>query len=339
VEDILKHIYLMLLLLLLPINAVHGQDEISAKSIFSFENNPQSFDNRIDFSETFWQPDSQSFSFRDVVAYSSLIYHYDVPTNRILTDGARYSCTATFTDEQAKNFDASYCPISTSPNMRYVIYATNEFKCRDGCAFKYAIGDPKTGKYIKIQAWIGENYYVRWSENSSAFLIMSIDDSSLAGIWYVSVPQILSSTTDVPGTLLSNFPLGDIGYVDISPDGQQVLVRGNINTYLGLTLWSPSNHSTNQQFSAWSDGRWLLKDQNIGGATFLPDDPQRILVVTDKGILNYNLKTDTSTIINTQIKGAAPDWVYFSPDVRYALSYTVPNDGTPYQKIMLYQLN
>ena len=337
----MKHFYLMLLLLLLPMSGVQAQDEITAKPIFSFLNATQesSSNPRIIFGETEWQMDSQSFDIRSTMPNGRMIFHYDIPTNGIQMNDVTYPCVYTFTSEQSKLFGEG-CSRTISPNGRYVLYATGEYSCSDGCVYKLAIADLKTETHAVIQAWFAENYYVRWSENSSAFLILDIGDlGGLGGISHVSVPQLLPATTEVPSTMLANYSPPDPGYIDISPDGQQVLIRGVLNSGIGLTLWNTSLPSSHQQFAAWFDGITLIKDQVIGGATFLPDDPEHILVVTPKGIIKYDLKTHSSTVINTQINSVFPNWVYFSSDVRYALVYTLFPDDLNKQQITLFQLN
>jgi hypothetical protein len=339
----MKPIYVLLFLLLSPMGISHAQD-MTLTSIFTFENNPQTFHNRLDFTNATWGADSQSFNFRYTADFGTLRYYYDIPTNQLHISDAGYPCAYTFTDEQTRTFGAvAYCSQTISPNGRYVIYPTAQTHCGESCLSKHALGDLKTGKHTNIEAWFSDEYTIIWSENSSAFLIsddgIGADAGGLGGIWYVSIPDPFVQSPEVPSTMLANFPLGEQGYVDISPDGEQVLVRGGLNSNRGLSLWNTSMPSSNQQFAAWSDGRWLLKDQNIGGATFLPDDPQHILVVTNNGIVKYDLKTDSSTTVNTDIKNVFPNWVYFSPDVQYALAYTIPDDGSPQQKITLFQLN
>jgi len=269
--------------------------------------------------------------------------HYSLANNEFQSSDVRYPCAYEFSDSQIKTFGAANCSRTISPNGRYIIFPTDKVKCGESCLTKFEIGDLQTGTHAELQGWFSDGYYIRWSEDSSAFLLLDFGIGEAAGglgaIWYMAVPQTLPVKTEVSKTLLANFGLGDPGYVDISPDGEQVLVRGTLNSNLGITLWNTSLPYSRQQFAACFDGRKLLSDQLVGGATFLPDDPQHILVVTDKGIIKYDLNADTSSIINTQIKSILPNWVYFSSDVRYALVYTVFPDDLNKQKLTLFQLN
>lgn len=317
-----------------------AQDNNTTEPIFTFESVMQLPDSHIDFADTEWQSNSQTFDFSYVSAGKSLIFHYDISNNKLSTTGDDDPCAFQFSEEQIVTFGAADCKRSLSPNNRYVVYQIEDMACREDCSNTLAVGDLETGAHTIIRKNPDAGFIVRWSESSNAFLILDNgQNSNLGKIWHIALPQNIAAAAEITATLLASFPVGEIGFVDISPDGQQVLIHGIGYFGIGLTVWNTSLPSDAQEFAAWTQGHSFLAHHRIGGASFIPNERTHILVVTDEGIIKYNLDTDTFTVINSQINRITSDWVYFSSDTHYVLVYYLIPDEIARQKLTLFQLN
>lgn len=333
----MKYIYTVLTMIILSFSISGAQDEYAAPegALFNFTNT--TYSNHIIFPEADWQADSQSFRFLYQQESSSLLFQYFISSKELRIIDHPWVCAFFFSDEQREIFRAVGCPHSISPNGRYAIYPTEEQICGEACSNVLALGDLEAGSYIPIRKAPDAVNFVRWSEESTAFLVLDYGQTGgLGGIWYASVPPSFSDLSDLHPTLLANFAHGDIGYVDISPDGKQVLVRGNGKTNNGFTLWDVNFLSSSQQFAAWADGQPHIENELIAGASFLPDDPHRLLVVINEGLVLYDLETKQTKLINPSINTQWADWTYFSPNAHYALVYDYFPDGKEGQQISVF---
>lgn len=335
-----KLIGFLLTTMLLAFSVSHAQEEsvTSPNSLFTFTEQADSA--HIDFSITEWQTDSQSFRFSYHQELSKSIFQFFLATNEFRIIERPGLCAFVFSEMQAREFAAVNCPISISPNKRYVVYPIEEQICGESCSHLLALGDLETDAYATIRKGADSGNYVRWSEDSSAFLIMDYGQvGGIGGIWYGTVPMNVSQPTDLQPTLLANFGIGDIGFVDISPDGQQVLIRGDGKTLKGLTLWDKRFASSNQQFAGYADGVFMLENQLIAGASFVPGDNQYLLVVVDQGIVLYDLYAKKEAdLINTDVNAQWAYWIYFSPDISYALAYGNWDGGNERNQLVLFRI-
>ncbi len=326
---------------LLNINVIsHAQDEPSPieHALFTMTIG-SSYPNFI-FPVAEWRQDSLSFQVPYYYESVSSLLQYFIPSGEIrITDG-RGICKFDFSDEQITIFEGLDCAISVSPDGRYVIYPLQEQICGESCSNLLAVGNLEAGTYATIRKAPDSGNFVRWSEDSSAFLIMDYGQvGGIGGIWYIKMPENGTLESALEPILLENFSVGDIGFVDISPDGQQVLIRGNGTTHEGLTLWDVRSESSDQQFAAWADGQIILRDQATAGASFLPDDEQHLLIILEQGVVLYDLETEQIQIINPDVNTRWAEWAYFSPDLRYVLVYDSWPGGLEGEQLTLFEVN
>jgi hypothetical protein len=339
----MKKYLLIFMFALLTIQIAQAQEATpsadDARFTFTTEGPDQLF-----YQDTGWMPDSQSFFFHFLpleppplpmlqyfVQHNELRNILVLPTETVLPG------------EQATAFSSDFTLASRSPNGRYVVYRTNQQLCgvEGDCSLLLGLGDLVTGRHITLRKGIDQGHFVRWSADSSAFLIVDYGlYGGLGGILYVNVASALAATADYTARMLMNFGLGEPSFVDISRDGRRVLVRdqGNgLGTGRGLFLWDSRTPDTGDQFAAFADGRDVLKDDIVTAASFIPGDDQHLLVVVREGLARYDLKTGQLEVLNPAINSQWVVWAYFSPDVRYVLTYAQVENGSDWQaQIALY---
>ena len=331
-----------LILFLLPVSLSYAQtsDSTGAGAIFTYTSGEDA--SFINFPEASWLPDSQSFTFG---IFSSddyrrpRIFQYFLATNEMQTMDTSPLQSA-LSLQQQETFGAVNWP-SVAPDGNMIIYPINDQVCGEGgCSNVLALGNLKTGQHTTIHKPVDTRNYIHWSADSSAFLIMDFGQyGGVGGIWYGKVPPDMADSIPIEPILLANYGTGDIGFVDISPDGERVLVRDpGDGGARGLRLWDSRAAASPQQFVAFADGKLILGSDVVVGASFVPDDEQHLMVVAKEGIIRYDLETDTFEVINPLINAQTSSWTYFSPDVQYALVYIRSLDDVSGQQIKLIQL-
>ena len=308
----MKRICLIVIGLLLTLHFAQAQDESQPPDGALFTYMSENHDFEIFFPRTEWLPDSQSFVLqtvtRDYGFSVTPLLQYFIPTNT-LRSLARISN-------------------SISPNGHYSIYGRSEQVCGEGaCSAVTALIDLETGVQVNLLKPAAIRSFIRWSADSSALLFM--DDGpygGLGGIFYVSVAQAFAAEGDFQAQMLMNYSIDLPSFVDISRDGRRVLVQAFLDfpRSQGLYLWDapvPPTRSSDTQFLAPVDGQLILRDEIVAGASFIPGDDQHLLVVLNRGIAKYDVETHEITVIDPHINTKWVTWAYFSPDVRYVLTY------------------
>lgn len=335
----LKLVGLVLGFIVLTCNLGYMQAEVPSQPDALFTFTSQTNTARIDFPVTQWQADSQSFHFLYTSQTFFSTFRYSLPTNQLQMVEVIGECGFLFSDDQIEEFAAANCPISRSPNGRYVVYPLQELVCGEACSHLLALGDLQTGEYTSIRKAPDSRNFVRWSRDSSAFLIIDYGQvGGLGGIYHVRIPTDGFPQNEILPTLLENFGIGDVAFVDMSPDGQQVLIRGDGSTNYGLTLWDARLPSTHQQFAAWADGEVIFDGVMVAGASFIPDHPHHLLVVVEQGIVLYDLETAELELVDDSVNAHWVDWTYFSPDARYALAYDNWHGGVESDQLSLFRV-
>ena len=224
---------------------------------------------------------------------------------------------------------------SLSPDGRSVIYTIHDDYCGEapGCAPLLGIADLRTGVHTPIPKGSDVGYTVRWSADSSAFLIIDIGEyGGLGGVSYGTVSQNNGDPAGLQLKLLNNYDAGSIGFVDISRDGERVLLREMADGYnTGLILWDARSPASQVQFAARTEGQVILPDEVITGASFIPGDDRHLLIVLERGIVRYDLISGEIDLIDPSINAHWVDWAYFSPDTHYVMTYHAGNQIAVYR--------
>lgn len=322
-------------LLMMSFQAGYAQDEpVFEDTIFTFSISGDDFPTRMAFSQAAWSGDGRWFWFthyasgfgREGAIGDPVTFGYQVAQN-LLQDFPLEPVQSVFSAEQMTLFDAALSTTWLSPNGRYVVYSTSRQVCGTeiGCGNGIGLADVLTGTSIFIDKPVDAGHYVRWSEDESAFLVIDAGFyGGVGGVWYVQVPSSFQDEDMLPADLLANYPLGSPAFVDISTNGEQVFVRGIEDGVLrGLYRWSVQMPNSPSQFSAFSNGQHLFENEVISGASFIPNDEQHILAITEQGIIRCNVETDEREVINASVHAGNVYWGFFSPDVRYVAVYTI----------------
>jgi hypothetical protein len=271
---------------------------------------------RIAINTTLWSPDSQSLRFEGVdngvVSYGQ--YYLKTP-NLWLSE--RNPLTIVLTGQQQHQLKAQSDIGYVSPNGEYIIYAHQEEICGEsGCEPQWALGDLQTGQHALLTMGMSTRRRIVWSDDSSAALIL-IDGhyGGLGGAYYVS--DFGDDVGQVQTIQLMNFFIGTHTYVDISADGERVLLREQFDGLeTGLYVWDSTGPLEPRQFVA-GDSPIVFEDEVVTGAAFLADNESIIIAVTDDGIVRLNLATDEQDLTNAVINAEWVEWAYFSPDARF----------------------
>ncbi|MFN8417688.1 MAG: hypothetical protein U0528_00340 [Anaerolineae bacterium] len=285
----------------------------------------------IFYNETRWTPDSQTLLFSGMDVQQAY-YQYRLPT-RELNALAKPPLTIALTGQQQELFEAADALAFQSFDKQYIIYSSQKQVCggETGCRDGWALGKLESGEHSIIEKGIGDPNSVFWSEDSTAALIVDVGFyGGVGGVWYIS--GYAAKVSSLKTELLTNYMAGDHGYVDLSPDGERVIVREQWdenpnNLVTGLRVWDARITHQPQQFLAW-DAPVFLPDEQIRGASFIAGDEDHILVVAETGIIRLNMKTQASMLLNSHIRSTDVAWVYFSPDGRYVAVLSRPDEHT-----------
>ncbi|MDX9956147.1 MAG: hypothetical protein RBT75_18760 [Anaerolineae bacterium] len=278
---------------------------------------------RIAWNATRWSQDSRTLFFTGIDNGTHYL-EFQVGDNT-LRELVQPPLTINLSPQQQAQFQAASQRAFVAWDHSYIIYESKHLVpcCEGGEEHALALGNVNTGDYALIEKGTAVSYSVIWSANSAAALIVDVGHyGGVGGIWHVSGFQ--ESVANLHASLLMNYTAGSHGYVDISPDGQRVLIPEHwYDMETGLRLWDGAIEAPPQQFAAASNPI-LLADQVVHGAAFVPAHDDELLVVMSAGIVRFNTTTADIQLINPAINAAWVDWAYFSPDRRYVAILTHP---------------
>lgn len=210
-----------------------------------------------------------------------------------------------------------------SPNGRYIVYAAQKPpQALDG---PLGIADLQTGEHIVIDSvyisridayetsWRGY-YRVRWSADSSAFIIETnrpVVDSTLyyvsnfsTDVSNTSVEDLTHGGTMVSGELVNPY----LGY-DISHDGDEVLFKLGV-PFAGysqrLVIWNHLNGT-----SRVIQGVGLILE-----AKWDEQHPDAVVFIDERGLVRYDLNSDMSEILNPDLSSTIINLAWISPDTQ-----------------------
>lgn len=278
--------------------------------------------------ELMWSPDSRFLAFTN--RYSPQIqiesdykwYNYDTET-QMIGESQVWPFYPTLSDAERENFnplDDSY--IFLSPNGRYIVYAVQDDVLdysQSMVRFGVAIGDLETGEYTKLLLYIsnpvsGPKYWnIKWSADSTAFVIF---DQQLTPVVH-HISNFEDSLTDVQVTALSELDFAAWDVYDVSENGQQVLL--NVFTAeleYKIMVWRVPEIAPLYIISDF-DTRLLVR----GNATFAPNNPNRILLHNEQGLIAYDLESQQTIILDDRFPFVDGDLTAFSPDGRWLAYY------------------
>ena len=308
--------YLRLVLLAIPLLAgvlhapVHGQDATP----------PLYVGEQILWNQTLWTPDGSTLFFASV---DNGLHHFQLqPGDGTLTELDRPPFTIELTPQQQTQFLAAGPLAFVSFDGAFIIYESQYqiHGSESGTQNRLALGNLRTREHTVIKKGAASVYSIFWNASSSAALIIDVGTSSLGGIHYVS--GFRESIAETHTTLLMSYMAGSHAYVDMA--GRYVLLPEQWEgRQTGLRLWDATMPAPPQQFAA-ADSPVLLADQTVHGAAFVPGRDDQLLIVTQDGIVRYDLATDEAELVNAAIHTGWVDWAYFSPDARYVAVLSQP---------------
>ncbi|MFN8419992.1 MAG: hypothetical protein U0528_12235 [Anaerolineae bacterium] len=172
-------------------------------------------------------------------------------------------------------------------------------------------------------------FNVLWSTDSTAFAVAHLGGQGFMRIDYAQLEKD-ATTGDLKSARVESVntaAIGETTYVsgvygrlyDISDDGLWVLVLldefapgydPNTPRVARLVVWSPTNPAESYAVKE-------IPGEQIRGASFAPDDKTKLLIITDSGLVKYDLKTQTQDLITAEISSKWVDDAVFSPNGRW----------------------
>jgi hypothetical protein len=288
-----------------------------------------------------WSTDSQRLAFRSgftdemgvtlsddnwlqyIPSTATLTRHNTWPLQPDLTQAEQQIFNPAITAEGQKSF------LNYSPNEHYLVYA--DAPLVNDVGWIVNIGNRQTGQIVNTSALILDPFYspllfeTLFSDDSTAFVIVTSDIASQPVIQYVSgytnAPSSPSfedlSYLVVDGVDYTSFSAGDL-----SDDGSKVLLlgykaTGETNLPMEVIVWNVVNSIDSQVLDSFSA---------VVGASFAPGTENRLLIVTELGLIEYNLSTDTFTVLNSEIRSAWVAEAIFSPDGQWVAFVDIHNN-------------
>jgi hypothetical protein len=309
-------ILLSLILVILTSQNTNGQSNDALQPIVNSGSSVQLPD------YLYWSNDSQTLVFADAITLPiEEWYSYSVNTGT-LTMSERWPLTPSFTEDNCPEITPYYrangqeVPPFISPDGHFLTYTAEQV---NAASVRIAIADCQLERSFTLPDLVTIMDRVLWSGNSGAFVTVDVF------IPDVYVNYVTNYAEDVSNAILrklSGWSHGERNYTvknafDISSDGNRVLLLAastldDLRIYI-YNAQSPSDDILVENFPA---------NQVIAGA-FAPNDETKLWLLAENGVVQYDLQTGLTTLLDTSITSTNVQEVLsdtpalFSPDGRY----------------------
>lgn len=215
-----------------------------------------------------------------------------------------------------------------SPDGRYLVYISERF----GRAWRVSLADLQTGVTAPTEAYAflvatslpEEVYRVVWNATSTTFFVLTRNSPDVPyEAFHVSGfgANVREVQTHKLGALSRGGRLyGQVETFSLASDGKTALMLIADFTDAGkllpkklplfLILWNAEKPESSQ-FIEGIDG------QDVIAASFAPGNESKLLYVNDVGLLEYDLRTGQTTVLDTRLAAQPPSIARFSPDGRW----------------------
>jgi hypothetical protein len=217
--------------------------------------------------------------------------------------------------------------IYTSTDRQYIVYAQGTAPDEFG-RWSVVLADLQQGEVFTLPIKVWDPFYgpltfhVLWSEDNTAFVIRFLTDEGSPVFVHVNhFKDSLSNAVvtwfrlEVDGRVFLPVLADDEMIYDLSADGNQVLlsVREEVadaptayDRPLRLIIWSPLNPNASQ-----------VINNRVGDAIFAPGDESKLLFVNEAGLVEYDIISQVTTILRTDINTLSTRKTRFSPDGKW----------------------
>jgi WD40 repeat protein len=265
-----------------------------------------------------WAYDSQSLVFRVLNDDDSTFtyYQYYVETGELEQNPDQLPFTVSLTEEEQEHFHARFPEAYIDPQGETIVYVSDFEIYTQGdpnLRALFAMGDRSLGLYTLMDTLPVSDFVVRWNDNGGVAVIEKHSPYGPATIiYYVRPGHGFYYTLELEIAHLAN----NMTIFDISSDGNQILLP--IGGQRDLHLWHvPTTVPLDYRYYDPTNDRQLIAENNVAGAAFIPDDTENILILNTQGIVQYNLSTQETLILNDNINSGWAQWAAFSPDNAY----------------------
>jgi WD40 repeat protein len=234
-------------------------------------------------------------------------------------------------------------PVFWSPDERYLVYAGNMQLSEEGTVWHLLLGDRQTQQVVDTMLIVydpfqgKDSFYVVWNKTSSAFTLVQTgpDGNQTVSAYVSSFNANIAQFAARSGVDFENFPVGGQTYHSVyayalSDDGSLILVAGlkndpNNPNYslenLNLLIYNLIDASKNIVIPN-------VSVKGVMSADFGPGSGQLVTIVYTTGLLQYDLSTGSSTVLNAQFNSGQAITSAISPDRQWLA--TIGQDGNVY---------
>jgi hypothetical protein len=217
--------------------------------------------------------------------------------------------------------------IFPSPDGRFLVYAAQQPANWESNYFPLGIVNTQTGEtalmeeiIVPIHENMDSSYIIEWSQNSQAFTVFAERLGSVPRIFYVT--NFTDTVSEITLMHLEAVPIGDqtvypIDIYDVSNDGNRLFLRAyTIGNQVNFVIWNAQQPEQSQIIAQLPEGI-------VAGGAFSGENDQNIVYVDVPGIIQVNLQTGETTILDSTVNTTWVDRAWFSPDAsRVALLET-----------------
>ncbi|MBI5666795.1 MAG: hypothetical protein HZC41_02205 [Chloroflexi bacterium] len=222
-----------------------------------------------------------------------------------------------------------------SPDGQYLLYPSQQATQNDPSCNALVIANTQTGSWEmvdKIRICNVEDFergfLVHWSADSTAFTILTSSPHAVTPFYHIT--SYKPNLDAIKITNLTDFSIDSVPHTisrpfGLSSDGKEILMRTtaviNDVTQETLAIWS---------LDIPSQSRIIEQSKNVIVAQFAPNDDHIILYVSEDGLIQYNLESGKSTVLEPRINSMWIDRAWISPDGKHIAWVAKAKGGNSY---------
>ena len=214
--------------------------------------------------------------------------------------------------------DSEYDWKFISPNEQYVVYQQ-----LSGNHIFITLADRKSRQSIVTTARAlntvsgTDNFNVMWSADSQAFVVATTAYEMSEPDFFTHISNYSNDLSGLKTQELGFLPMnneefGTRDIYDLSDDGRVVLVKGYnaLNGETRLILWDALDPTLPTSID-------IFTETNVIGAAFKSGNENKILVVNQDGLVEYDRQNGSTTVLRTDIGSKFAAKARFSPNAEW----------------------
>lgn len=250
-----------------------------------------------------WSNDSTEVYF---LGYNDKWFKYDVNQNNVIDIGKNpFSWKVTGSEIIPFNpvlDDEGYIPyVFLSPDETYLIYPFNQRRQRS-IGYPLAIVNLRNQDTIVTSIYVNpfigfSSFNVTWSEDSTAFVVSNFEGFAYTFYYMGNLFSNTGFTIENTTNIIEGEQSVITEFFDINSRGDLILLQYSSQ----FAVWAPETNSAE------------VVDVNVRIADMAFVDDESILYISDTGLYQFNIETESTQVLNDSIKSSQLG-AYFSPD-------------------------